>query len=148
MRRWRSGTSATTFVPNEGLRLKLIGTAGVLAAGYGARAAELAEETLVHTRAFGSALAGPCRVLLGRLQRRAGEAAAADRTVHAGLAEIVDAGLLVDVPDALEALGGVALDLGSPAEATRLLGAAAGLRARLDVPRLPDRGPRRPGPAP
>jgi predicted ATPase/DNA-binding CsgD family transcriptional regulator len=123
----------TTFVPNEGLRLKLIGTAGALAAGDDVRAAELAEATLSHTAAFGSALAGPCRVLLGRLQRRAGEPVAADRSVHAGLAEIVDAGLLVDVPDALEALGGIALDLGSLAEAARLLGAAAGLRARLDV---------------
>src|SRR3954447_25151908 len=54
-----------------------------------------------------------------------GRPIAADRTVHAGLAEIVDAGLLVDVPDALEALGGIALDLGSLAEAARLLGAAA-----------------------
>ena len=111
----------------------MIGAAGALAAGDDVRAAELAEATLDHAEAFGSALSGPCRVLLGRLQRRAGEPVAADRTVHAGLAVIVDAGLLVDVPDALEALGGCALDLGSLAEAARLHGAAAGLRVRLDV---------------
>jgi DNA-binding CsgD family transcriptional regulator/nitroreductase len=123
-----------TFVPNEGLRLALIGIAGALAAGDDPRAHTIAQTTLGHAETFGSAMTGPCRVLLGRLQRRAGEPAVADQTTHAGLADIVDAGLLVDVPDALEALGGTALDLGSTAEATRLLGAAAGLRTRLDVP--------------
>jgi DNA-binding CsgD family transcriptional regulator len=124
----------TTFVPNEGLRLMLIAIAGALDDGDDDRARVAARATLGHAETFGSALAGPCRVLLGRLDRRAGEPAVADRTVHTGLAEIVDAGLLVDVPDALEALGGIALDLGSHTEAARLLGSAAGLRARLDVP--------------
>ncbi len=124
----------TTFVPNEGLRLLLIATAGVIAVGDDERARSLAETTLGHAEAFGSALAGPARVLLGRLDRRAGDPAHAAPTAHAGLAELVEAGLLVDVPDALETLGGIALDLGSGAEAARLLGAAAGLRDRLGVP--------------
>jgi predicted ATPase/DNA-binding CsgD family transcriptional regulator len=124
----------STFVPNEGLRLILIGISGALAHGDDEHALELATVTLARAEAFGSALTGPCRVLLGRLRRRVGAPAEADRMIHAGLVEIVDAGLLVDLPDALEALGGTALDLGSTAEAARLLGAAAGLRSRLDVP--------------
>ena len=124
----------TTFVPNEGMRMALIGAAGALGLGEVALARVTAETVHEHAEAFGSALTGPCRVLLGRLRRRAGEPIAAQRLIHDGLSEILDAGLLVDLPDALEALGGIALDVGSTAESARLLAAASDLRTRWQVP--------------
>lgn len=121
----------TTFVPNEGMRLTLTGAAVAAAAGDAATAREVAEVTLGHAERFGSALAGVARVLLGRLERPVGEPGAAERIAHAGLAEIVEASLWSDVPDALELLGGLALDAGSTAEGTRLLAAGAGLHRRF-----------------
>ncbi|WP_308286336.1 helix-turn-helix transcriptional regulator [Actinomycetospora endophytica] len=123
-----------TFVPNEGLRLAVIGVAGALALGDQQRAAAAAEAAFEASTTFGSALVGPCRVLLARLERGRGEPLTADRLAHDGLAEIHDAGLIIDLPDALEALGGTALDLGAAPAAARLLGAADGLRESLDLP--------------
>ena len=68
-------------------------------------------------------------MFLARLDR--GDGVAAEQQAHAGLAEISDAGLWAEVPDALELLGGFAIDSGSFAEGARLLAAAAALHERM-----------------
>ena len=68
-------------------------------------------------------------MFLARLDRDDG--VAAEQQAHLGLAEIVDAGLWAEVPDALELLAGFAIDSGSFAEGTRLLAAAAALHERM-----------------
>jgi DNA-binding CsgD family transcriptional regulator len=68
-------------------------------------------------------------VFLARLDRRDG--VAAEQQAHAGLAEITDAGLWAEVPDALELLGGLAIDAGAFAEGARLLAAATALHERM-----------------
>ncbi len=60
-----------------------------------------------------------------QLDRRDG--VPAEQQAHAGLAEITDAGLWAEVPDALELMGGFAIDSGSFAEGARLLTAATAL---------------------
>jgi predicted ATPase/DNA-binding CsgD family transcriptional regulator len=72
---------------------------------------------------------GACQVFLARLDRRDG--VAAEQQAHAGLAEITDAALWAEVPDALELLGGFAIDSGSFAEGARLLAAATALHERM-----------------
>lgn len=106
----------------------LLGAVARLAAGEHPAAAQTAETLLATAERLGSALAGPCRVLLARLERAAG-GGGAEQLVHRDLAGTLDAGLLVDVPDALEVLGGLAVDAGSAAEGARLLAAAAVLDA-------------------
>ncbi len=115
--------------PPDGARMILLGATLALRAGDrpGARAA--AERSLAGCEQLGSALAGACRVFLARLDRSDG--LAAEQQAHAGLAEIVDAGLWAEVPDALELLGGFAVDSGSFAEGARLLSAAAILHERM-----------------
>jgi DNA-binding CsgD family transcriptional regulator len=68
-------------------------------------------------------------VFLARLDRLDG--VAAEQQAHAGLAEITDAGLWAEVPDALELLGGFAVDSGAFAEGARLLVAASALHERM-----------------
>ncbi|HMH90940.1 MAG TPA: LuxR C-terminal-related transcriptional regulator [Streptosporangiaceae bacterium] len=111
--------------PPDGARMILLGATLALRPGdrTGARAA--AERALAGCEQLGSALAGACRVLLARLDRHDG--VAAKQAAHAGLAEISDAGLWAEAPDALELIAGFAVDSGSFAEGTRLLAAAAAL---------------------
>ena len=74
-----------------------------------------------------SPLAGACRVFLARLRHADGNQAGAEMLAHQGLAEIDSAGLRPELPDALEVLGGLAIDAGRPAEGLRLLIAAEAL---------------------
>ena len=74
-----------------------------------------------------SPLAGACQVFLARLRRADGNQAGAEMLAHQGLAEIDSAGLRPELPDALEVLGGLAIDAGRPAEGLRLLIAAEAL---------------------
>jgi DNA-binding CsgD family transcriptional regulator len=117
--------------PPDGARLVLTGANVALAAGNVAAATAAGERALSACTGLGSALAGACRVLLGRLERRRRCPGPAGRLVHEGLGELVDAGLWFDVPDALELLGGLAVDAGRAAEGTRLLAAAEALDSRM-----------------
>ena len=93
-----------------------------------ARAAALA---LQAAESLGSAHAGTCRVLLARVDEARGQdPASVEDLAHAGLAEIEDAQLWADVPDALDVLGTLALGADHADEGTRLLAAAHGLRQR------------------
>jgi DNA-binding CsgD family transcriptional regulator len=119
----------TSNDPPDGARMILLGATVALGAGDrpGARAA--AERSLAGCEQLGSALTGACRVFLARLDRLDG--VAAEQQAHAGLAEITDAGLWAEVPDALELLGGFAVDSGSFAEGARLLAAAGALHEHM-----------------
>jgi predicted ATPase/DNA-binding CsgD family transcriptional regulator len=115
--------------PPDGARMILLGATLALRAGDHAEARAVAERSLAGCEQLGSALAGACQVFLARLDRPDG--AAAEQQAHAGLAEITDAGLWAEIPDALELLGGFAIDSGSYAEGARLLAAAAALHERM-----------------
>src|SRR5215472_7152629 len=115
----------TSNDPPDGARMILLGATLALRAGERAEARAAAERSLAGCEQLGSALTGACQVFLARRERPDG--AAAEQQAHAGLAEITDAGLWAEIPDALELLGGFAIDSGSYAEGARLLTAAAAL---------------------
>jgi len=119
----------TSNDPPDGARMILLGATLALRAGERAEARAAAERSLAGCEQLGSALTGACQVFLARLERPDG--AAAEQQAHAGLAEITDAGLWAEIPDALELLGGFAIDSGSYAEGARLLTAAAALHERM-----------------
>src|SRR4029077_4658292 len=78
-----------------------------------------------------SPLAGACRIFLARLRRADGRQAEAERLAPQGLAGIDSAGLRPELPNALEVLGGLAVDAGRPAEGLRLLIAADTLHREM-----------------
>ncbi|HEV2254605.1 MAG TPA: LuxR C-terminal-related transcriptional regulator [Streptosporangiaceae bacterium] len=119
----------TSNDPPDGARMILLGAILALRAGDRTEARAAAGRALAGCEQLGSALAGACRVFLARLDRRDG--LAAEQQAHAGLAEIADAGLWAEVPDALELLGGYAIDSGSVTEGARLLAAATALHERM-----------------
>ena len=119
----------TSNDPPDGARMILLGATLALRAGDRAEARAAAERSLAGCEQLGSALTGAGQVFLARLDRDDG--VAAEQQAHLGLAEIVDAGLWAEVPDALELLAGFAIDSGSFAEGTRLLAAAAALHERM-----------------
>lgn len=119
----------TSNDPPDGARMILLGATLALRAGDHAGARAAAERSLAGCEQLGSALTGACRVFLARLDR--GDGVAAEQQAHAGLAEISDAGLWAEVPDALELLGGFDIDSGRFAEGARLLAAAAALHERM-----------------
>jgi predicted ATPase/DNA-binding CsgD family transcriptional regulator len=125
------GATIMPYVPFEASRLVLEGARHALALGdLGAaeRAATLAHEA---AEAIGSAHVGPCRVVLARVGEARGEdPATVESLAHAGLAEIEDAHLWVDAPDALVVLGTLALHADRVEEGTRLLAAAHGITRR------------------
>jgi DNA-binding CsgD family transcriptional regulator len=116
--------------PPDGLRLLLLAATARWAADGPSASATAVEQALAACAGYRSALAGSCRVLQGRLLRADGDRTAAERAVHDGLAELVEAQLWLDVPDALEVLGGLAVDADGYAEGLRLLAAAEALDAR------------------
>jgi DNA-binding CsgD family transcriptional regulator len=119
----------TSYDPPDGARMILLGATLALRAGDRAEARAAAGRSLAGCEQLGSALTGACQVFLARLDRHDG--LAAEQRAHAGLAEITDAGLWAEVPDALELLGGFAIDSGSFAEGARLLAAATALHERM-----------------
>ena len=123
------GLLLTSNNPPDGARMILLGATLALRAGDRTEARAAAGRALAGCEQLGSALTGACRVFLARLDRRDG--IAAEQQAHAGLAEITDAGLWAEVPDALELLGGFAIDSGSFAEGVRLLAAATALHERM-----------------
>ncbi len=74
---------------------------------------------------------------LAALAQSEGELGDAEDLQHTALARCNRAGLVPQVVTSLEALGTLALDHDSAAEATRLLGAAAGIRATIGMARWP-----------
>jgi predicted ATPase/DNA-binding CsgD family transcriptional regulator len=119
----------TSNDPPDGARMVLLGATLALRAGDRTEARAAAARALAGCEQLGSALTGACRVFLARLDRRDG--VPAEQQAHADLAEIADAGLWAEVPDALELLGGFAIDSGSLAEGARLLAAASALHERM-----------------
>ena len=119
----------TSNDPPDGARMVLLGATLALRAGDPAEARAAAARALAGCEQLGSALTAACRVFLARLDRRDG--VPAEQQAHAGLAEIADAGLWAEVPEALELLGGFAIDSGSFAEGARLLAAASALHERM-----------------
>ncbi|MFC4948121.1 helix-turn-helix transcriptional regulator [Pseudonocardia sp. GCM10023141] len=119
--------------PTSGQRLMVQGATALHSVGEVDAATRAATAALAAAERRGSAMVGPCRVLLARIARDTGDQVAgpgaAERLIHQDLAATAAAGLLADVPDALEVLGGLAIDAGSTAEGVRLLAAAA----RLDT---------------
>jgi predicted ATPase/DNA-binding CsgD family transcriptional regulator len=110
--------------PPDGVRLLLLAAARLLAAGNEEGAAAIVERCRLACSGLGSALVGACDVLAARSDRRHGEHVRAERLAHQGLTQLVEAGMWVDVPDALAVLGGLAEDTGNAAEGARLLAAA------------------------
>lgn len=127
------GRALIPVAPHDGIRHLLLGGSILLGLGDGPAARQAAETALAACLRITSGSAGGCRVLLARLDRQDGDGPAAERRVHEGLSEMLDAGVLIDVPGALEVLGGVAIDVGSAAEGARLLAAAAVLRADMGL---------------
>ncbi|HEY2223190.1 MAG TPA: LuxR C-terminal-related transcriptional regulator [Actinomycetospora sp.] len=125
-----AGTTIAPYVPVEAPRLVLAGARRALADGEIDVAAAAAEWTRAACAAVGSAMTGPSRVVLARIARRRDDPQA-QQCAQDGLAEIADAQLWTDLPDALAVLGGLAVDAGHPAEGTRLLAAADALATTI-----------------
>ena len=110
--------------PSDGARLLLLAGVRLASAGNASGAQALLPRCREACTGLSSSLAGACDVLEARLVRRAGDAAVAQRLAHRGLGTLAEAGMWVDVPDALRLLGGLAIDAGADAEGLRLLAAA------------------------
>jgi predicted ATPase/DNA-binding CsgD family transcriptional regulator len=119
-----AGTTIAPYVPVEAPRIVLAGARRALARGELDLAAGAANEARAACARVGSAMTGPCRIVLARVGRRRDDAAAAVQCAQDGLAEIVEAALWADLPEALAVLGGLALDAARPAEGVRLVAAA------------------------
>ncbi len=121
-----AGTTIAPYVPVEASRLVLAGARRALVRGELDLAAAAAEQTRAACAAVDSAMTGPCRVVLARVARRRDDPEAV-QCAQDGLAEIAEAQLWADLPDALAVLAGLAVDADHPAEGTRLLAAADAL---------------------
>ncbi len=114
-------------VAGDYVRYRLAAATLLLGAGDPGAADGTIHDALTRCEAIDSPLAGACRIFLARLRRADGRQAQAERLAHQGLAEIDSAGLRPELPDALEVLGGLAVDAGRPADGLRLLIAAGTL---------------------
>lgn len=115
----------------DAVRYRLVAAALLLRAGdldAADRAAGAARTLCVD---LGSALAGACDVILARVRRASGDVAEALRLAHQGLEQLVTANVRPEVPEALEVLGGLALDSGRALDGARLLAAARAEHADL-----------------
>jgi hypothetical protein len=77
------------------------------------------------------------KCLLARLALAAGEPTEAEQYVHDALGHVVTKGFAIHIPECLDILAAIAVTEQSFEEAARLLGAAAVVRARLGIIRLP-----------
>jgi predicted ATPase/DNA-binding CsgD family transcriptional regulator len=114
-------------VAGDRVRYRLAAASLLFRAGDLRAAEGVIHDALARCQAIGSPLAGACRIFLARLRRADGRLAEAERLARQGLAEIDSAGLRPELPDALEVLGGLAVDAGRPAGGLRLLIAAGTL---------------------
>lgn len=114
-------------------------TSGALAAveagdmDAAARAAEAAVGAATNASLFQAA----GRTISALAARAGGDVANAELLAHEALAFLVEKRTCMNAADALEVLGGLALDSGSAAEGARLLAAADALRSRTDQRRFP-----------
>jgi DNA-binding CsgD family transcriptional regulator len=115
--------------PADGARLLLLAAVRLASAGNDPGTRVLLSRCREACAVLSSSLAGACDVLEARLARRAADATAAHGLAHHGLRALAEAGMWVDVPDALGLLGGLAVDTGADAEGLRLLVAADVARA-------------------
>ena len=111
-------------VAGDQVRYRLAAAALLLRAGDPGAAEGAIHDALDRCEAIDSPLAGTCRIFLARLRRGDGKQAEAERLAQQGLAEIDSANLRPELPEALEVLGGLAVDAGRPADGLRLLTAA------------------------
>jgi predicted ATPase/DNA-binding CsgD family transcriptional regulator len=125
------GDRALLRVTGDHIRYRLAAATLLFEAGDLRAAEGVIHDTLSRCEAIDSPLAGSCRVSLARLRRADGDKAEAERLAHRGLAEIDSAGLRPELPDALEVLGGLAVDAGRPADGLRLLIAAGMLHTDM-----------------
>jgi predicted ATPase/class 3 adenylate cyclase/DNA-binding CsgD family transcriptional regulator len=94
-----------------------------------ASAVEQAENAPYARRSLGRAL-----LALSRVTRAEGDPSAAEDVAHHALAALAAASMRLEVAEALELLGGLAAEQGSPAEAVRLLAAAEAARGEIGYP--------------
>ena len=118
-------------VAGDHVRYRLAAAALLLQAGDLRAAEGTIQDAQARCEAIDSPLAGACRVFRARLRRADGRQAEAETLAHQGLAEIDSAGLRPELPDALEVLGGLAVDAARPAEGLRLLIAADTLHRQM-----------------
>jgi DNA-binding CsgD family transcriptional regulator len=111
-------------VAGDHVRYRLAAASLLLRAGDLRAAEGTIQDALKASETIGSPLAGACRIFLARLRRADGRRGEAEQLAHQGLAEVDSAGLRPELPDALEVLGGLAVDAGRPADGLRLLIAA------------------------
>lgn len=109
------------------IRYQLAAASLLIRAGDLRAAESPLHDAVSRCEAIGSPLAGACRISLARIRRADGNPSEAETLAHQGLAEIDGAGLRPELPDALEVLGGLAIDTARPAEGLRLLIAAEAL---------------------
>jgi predicted ATPase/DNA-binding CsgD family transcriptional regulator len=125
------------------LALAMAGLASVLRIlGDADSARARAEQALeISERIRSRNLLSASREVLGRLAAARGNWGEAEGLLHAALADRAEAGLLLFLPQTLDALAQVAAGLDSHAEAARLLGAAHRARGELGLMRSPPDGP-------
>lgn len=105
----------------DAVRFRLTAAALLLRAGDATDAGEVATAARQICTRLGSPLTGACDVVLARVARVSGEVGKAWRLAHQGLERLVADGVRPEVLDALEVLGGLAVDAGRPADGVRLL---------------------------
>jgi predicted ATPase/class 3 adenylate cyclase/DNA-binding CsgD family transcriptional regulator len=126
----------------EGAHTYLVTWGEALRADLARRTGDLAtaQEAALHGLAVANKLnnayqAGNNRLVLGRLAAARGEWALAEQHAHALLDACAEGGHHTFAPDALDALAEAAAGAGRPADAARLLAAAARARRDLGTPR-------------
>ena len=112
---------------------RVISAWAALAGGELVAARRLADEAVSTTTGWYLSMALTVRA---QMAIAAGEPDQAERDAHDALARAADVEAYLLVPDILECLAGLAGDAGSHREATRLFGAAHGIRQRLGVLRF------------
>lgn len=115
----------------DAVRYRLAAAALLLRAGEVACARDAATAAREICTRIGSPLTGACDVVLARVRRATGEVGEAVRLAHQGLERLLADDVRPDLPDALDVLGGLAVDTGRPADGVRLLVAARSGHADL-----------------
>jgi DNA-binding CsgD family transcriptional regulator len=113
------------------IRAEALATAGDLAA---ARESAMAALRLADSGPNAWRGRGPAELALARVERAAGEHAAAEDTAYRALATLASSGVRLGIVEALDLIAGLAAEQGSAAEAARLLAAAGRARVELGSP--------------
>jgi predicted ATPase/DNA-binding CsgD family transcriptional regulator len=116
------------------IRAEALALAGDIAAAREALAAAFAR---ADRNVYAERGRGPAELALARVEWAAGDLDAAEDAAHRAMATLASAGMRLGVIEALELIAGLAAQGTSPAEATRLLAAAATARTELGYPLTP-----------